>query len=206
MQKKITEVEALSKGTGQENVLVVAGNSLKQIPWRSISRPDASADYAASGAASVEAWATMAKAGYATQYRTAAGRYVIETDGAIDDVTIWDIPNDTARVVQVVSCSSDPFVYVSICTVHAPGGTITMEAYFSSEEFLLQIGGKSLSLPYYEAPYDNGKLLSIKNGYPRWETVEVLPEVGAADNGKFLRVVSGAWAAQALTNVAEVGA
>ena len=33
-----------------------------------------------------------------------------------------------------------------------------------------------------------------------------LPAVSAADNGKFLRVVSGAWAAQALTNVAEVGA
>lgn len=35
---------------------------------------------------------------------------------------------------------------------------------------------------------------------------QLLPEVTAADNGKFARVVNGAWAAQALTNVSEVGA
>ena len=33
-----------------------------------------------------------------------------------------------------------------------------------------------------------------------------LPTVSSSDNGKFLRVVSGAWAAQALTDVSEVGA
>lgn len=33
-----------------------------------------------------------------------------------------------------------------------------------------------------------------------------LPAVTATDNGKFLRVVSGAWSAQALTDVSEVGA
>lgn len=35
---------------------------------------------------------------------------------------------------------------------------------------------------------------------------QLLPEVTTADNGKFARVVNGAWAAQALTNVSEVGA
>lgn len=35
---------------------------------------------------------------------------------------------------------------------------------------------------------------------------QLLPEVTAEDNGKFARVVNGAWAAQALTNVSEVGA
>ena len=35
---------------------------------------------------------------------------------------------------------------------------------------------------------------------------QLLPEVTAADNGKFARVVNGAWAAQSLTNVSEVGA
>lgn len=35
---------------------------------------------------------------------------------------------------------------------------------------------------------------------------QLLPGVTVADNGKFARVVNGAWAAQALTNVSEVGA
>lgn len=46
-----------------------------------------------------------------------------------------------------------------------------------------------------EEPDENGNV-----------NVDVVPTVTAADNGKFLRVVNGAWTAEALTNVAEEGA
>ena len=50
-------------------------------------------------------------------------------------------------------------------------------------------------------------LTAGENGLPVWqEAPSGTPDVTAADNGKFLRVVNGAWAAEKLTNVAEEGA
>jgi pimeloyl-ACP methyl ester carboxylesterase len=50
-------------------------------------------------------------------------------------------------------------------------------------------------------------LTAGENGLPVWqEAPSGTPEVTAADNGKFLRVVNGVWAAEKLTNVAEEGA
>lgn len=167
---------------------------------------DMSADYAASGAASVAAWATMAKTGDATKYRVAAGRYQINLSAGIAyNVVITNVPNDTARIVQITECNDDPLAYFSVYSVTYPGESPENQVYFSSEEYRLDIYGKNFLLPDYTSA-DNDKILTIKNGYPSWGTVPALPDVGAADNGKFLRVVSGEWAAQALTNVAEVGA
>ncbi len=168
---------------------------------------DMSADYAASGAASVEAWATMAKTGDATKYRVAAGRYQINwSGGSAYNVVITNVPNDTARIVQITECNDDPFMYFSVYSATSPGAAPVSQVFFSTEERLFDVFGQNVILPPYGAE-DEGKVLTVDDsGNPNWKAAAALPTVGTADNGKFLRVVSGAWAAQALTNVAEVGA
>lgn len=168
---------------------------------------DMSADYAASGAASVAAWATMAKTGDATKYRVTAGRYQINSPaGSAYNVVITSVPDDSARIVQITECNNDPFMYFSVYSVSSPGEAPVNQVYFSTEEGLFDVFGRNVILPSYGAE-DKGKVLTVDDsGNPKWKAAAALPTVGAADNGKFLRVVSGAWAAEALTNVAEVGA
>ena len=167
---------------------------------------DATADYAASGASSVQAWATMAKTGSTTQYRVTSGRYQINQSGVSDSVVITDVPGSTVRVVKITECNSDPFVYLSVYSAGSPGATPVMQVYFSSEENYLFVFEKNLLLPYYGAE-DQGKVLTVDDrGFPKWKASAALPTVGAADNGAFMRVVNGAWAAAQLTDVSEVGA
>nr|DAN00734.1 MAG TPA: hypothetical protein [Caudoviricetes sp.] len=167
---------------------------------------DATADYNASGASSVQAWATMAKTGDTTKYHVAAGRYQINQSGFTDSVVITDVPGSTVRVVKITECSNDPFVYLSVYSAGSPGATPVMQVDFSSEENFLYVFKKNLLLPYYGAE-DQGKVLTVDDkGFPKWEASAALPTVGAADNGSFLRVVNGAWAAAQLTDVSEVGA
>lgn len=167
---------------------------------------DATADYNASGASSVEAWATMAKTGDTTKYRVAAGRYQINLSGFSDSVVITDVPGSTVRVVKITECSSDPFVYLSVYSAKSPGATPVMQVDFSSEENSLYVFEKNLLLPYYGTE-DQGKVLTVDDrGFPQWKASAALPTVGAADNGSFLRVSNGAWAAAQLTDVSEVGA
>ncbi len=40
----------------------------------------------------------------------------------------------------------------------------------------------------------------VRNNKDKWNNNSGLPSVTAADNGKFLRVVDGAWAAASVTN------
>lgn len=167
---------------------------------------DETADYTASGASSVEAWATMAKTGDTTKYRVAAGRYQINLSGFSDSVVITDVPGSTVRVVKITECSSDPFVYLSVYSAKSPGATPVRQVDFSSEENFLYVFEKNLLLPYYGTE-DQGKVLTVDDrGYPKWKASAALPTVGAADNGAFLRVANGAWAAAQLTDVSEVGA
>ena len=177
------------------------------LDWLAIGAPlDTSADYAASGAASVQEWATMAKTGDATKYRVAAGRYSISDEdyeiGYL--ITIIDTPGVSYRTVWVASVTD--FAFMDCYTALNPGGAVEHVVAFDAETNFLEINGHSVTLPAYTAA-DAGKNLTIgTDGTPSWKAAAALPTVGAADNGKFLRVVSGAWAAQALTNVAEVGA
>lgn len=167
---------------------------------------NATADYAASGASSVEVWATMAAANDATKYRVMAGRYQINQSGFTDSVVITDVPGSTVRVVKITECSSDPFVYLSVYSADRPGATPVTQVDFSSEENFLYVFKTNLLLPYY-GKEDQGKVLTVDNrGFPNWKASAALPTVGAADNGSFLRVSNGAWAAEQLTDVSEVGA
>lgn len=138
---------------------------------------DATADYASSGASTVAGWATMADAGNANSYRVREGRYRITDDsGGVSMVEITD--NTIARLVKITEHLFDDFVYVEVFLASTPGEALHRTIYFSSGEHLFDIDGSNYFVPY----------------------------VDARDNGSFLRVVNGAWAAAQLTDVSEVGA
>lgn len=202
-----SEVTATLQGVGIDGIPTDVQSALNIL--RDLIDPlgtDATADYAESGASSVQAWATMADANDATKYRVTAGRYQINQSGFSDSVVITDVPGSTVRFVKITECSNDPFVYLSVYSAGSPGATPVMQVDFSSEENYLSVFEKNLLLPYYGTE-DQGKVLTVDDrGYPKWKASAALPTVGAADNGSFLRVVNGAWAAAQLTNVAEVGA
>lgn len=142
---------------------------------------DATADYSASGASSVQAWATMAKTGSTTQYRVAAGQYRVTDAGDVYTVRIVDstYTSWTIRRVEIVSSDDEANAYWSIYTATKPG-------LISHESIGIAGDGGSITL--------QGKLYQLP------------PLVTAADNGAFMRVVNGAWAAAQLTDVSEVGA
>lgn len=202
-----SEVTATLQGVGIDGIPTDVQSALNIL--RDLIDPlgtDATADYKASGASSVEVWATMAAANDATKYRVMAGRYQINQSGFSDSVVITDVPGSTVRVVKITECSSDPFVYLSVYSAVSPGAAPVRQVDFSSEENFLYVFEKNLLLPYYGTE-DQGKVLTVDDrGYPKWKASAALPTVGAADNGAFMRVVNGKWAAAQLTDVSEVGA
>lgn len=141
---------------------------------------DATADYKASGAQSVEAWATMADAGNANSYRVREGRYRIgDSDIAVTYIIdIVDIAGVSERNVKITEYQDGAFVYVEVFDTPKPGNTPSLQIYFSNKEHCFEISGSNCFVPY----------------------------VDARDNGSFLRVVNGKWAAAQLTDVSEVGA
>lgn len=202
-----SEVTATLQGVGIDGIPTDVQSALNIL--RDLIDPlgmDATADYKASGASTVEGWATMADANDATKYRVTAGRYQINQSGFSDSVVITDVPGSTVRFVKITECSNDPFVYLSVYSAGSPGATPVMQVDFSSEENYLSVFERNLLLPYYGTE-DQGKVLTVDNrGFPKWKASAALPTVGAADNGSFLRVSNGAWAAAQLTDVSEVGA
>lgn len=207
---------------------------------------DMSADYAESGASSVQAWATMAKTGSTTQYRVAAGQYRVTVAGDVYTVRIVDstYTSWTVRRVEIVSGDDEANAYVDVYTCNAPGTQIYHVLGVGSDDSAIVIGGKRY--PLATSPETEGNILTaVKNVagivVPQWaakptyradeikatvpygdETAKNVqyaldmlaanlakvnvPAVTAADNGSFLRVVNGAWAAAQLTDVSEVGA
>lgn len=169
---------------------------------------DMTADYTASGAASVGQWATMAAAQTATEgathpapkYRVSAGQYHIADEDNLEayDVSILDVPSDTGRVVLIKQINSDPYLYCSVYTATAPGATATNVFYLSTEGRLLEFGdGKNMLLPEYSdkvAGGDYDKLLQLtqvgQRVFPRWKRYEAkdisfqnsMTEMGRASN------------------------
>lgn len=207
---------------------------------------DATADYAASGASSVEAWATMAKTGDASQYRVAAGQYRVTDAGDVYTVRIVDstYTSWTVRRVSIAVGDDEANAYVDVYTCNAPGTQIHHVLGVGSDDSAIVIGGKRY--PLVTSPETEGNILTAAKNtagvvVPQWaakptykadeikatvpygdETAKdvqyaldmlaanlsnvSVPAVTASDNGAFLRVVNGAWAAAQLTDVSEVGA
>ena len=173
---KIGEYETSNVGTAIEALVNTIGSYQPDGNYL-----DMTDDYTASGAASVEQWATMAKVadGVAgkTEYRIAQGRYRVtkDADGAVYDVTVTDVPDGTGRIVLISSVNSDPFWYFDVYSVTAPGSKVTSLLYLSTEEDLFRMNGLDVKLPSYNNATDsadNGKLLMLKNNrwgvYPAW--------------------------------------
>ena len=172
----IGEYEPKNVSAALEALMNYTDDKVESIPVTK----DATADYSASGASSVRAWATMAKTGDTTKYRVAAGEYCVTYEGDVYTVRIVDstYTSWTVRRVEIVSGDDEANAYLSIYTSTEPG----LINYKS-----IEIAGDSDSITL------QGKLYQLP------------PPVTAADNGAFMRVVNGAWAAEQLTDVSEVG-
>ena len=160
---------------------------------------DATADYEASGAASMEQWATMAAEtedaddDAEATYRVNAGRYriAVTADQEASDVTIMDVPDGTGRIVLISHINSDPFWYFDVYGVSAPGGDPESLLSLSTEEGLLNFGdGCVRLLPGYDKSADSDdadKILMLKRSTvggntsvnPQWVALTNVAEEGA---------------------------
>lgn len=145
---------------------------------------DMTADYVASGAENVAAWATMAKVvgGVASteEYRVAPGRYAVLWD-QLDTTYVTILPSadgGTSRlVIEAEQQSDDGFLYLSVYFSVTPGADVDTRIYLSNEENCLTINGLDLTLPTYDktSAADEGKILKIvKYGdeyRPGWVTL-----------------------------------
>ncbi|MDY4231381.1 MAG: hypothetical protein SOX74_04775 [Candidatus Faecousia sp.] len=177
-----SEVTATLQGVGIDGIPTDVQSALNIL--RDLIDPigtDATADYAASGASSVRAWATMAKTGSTTQYRVAAGEYRVTDAGDVYTVRIVDstYPSWSVRRVTVTSVDDEANAYWRIYTSIVPGRIVHESIGIEGDGSWITLHGQHYLLP---------------------------PLVTAADNGAFMRVVNGAWAAAQLTDVSEVGA
>lgn len=121
---------------------------------------DATADYAESGASSVQAWATMAKTGSTTQYRVAAGEYRVTDAGDVCTVRIVDstYTSWTIRRVEIVSGDDEANAYVDVYTCNAPGAQIYHVLGVGSDDSAIVIGGKRY--PLATSPETEGNILT----------------------------------------------
>lgn len=177
-----SEVTATLQGVGIDGIPTDVQSALNIL--RALVDPlgmDATADYKASGASSVQDWATMADANDANKYRVREGRYRVTDVGDVYTVRIVDstYTSWTVRRVEIVSGDDEANAYWSIYTTSKPGGGINESIGIAGDG-----GSITLQSKHYQLP----------------------PIVTTADNGAFMRVVNGAWSAVQLTNVAEVGA
>lgn len=140
---------------------------------------DMTDDYAASGATSVEQWATMAAEkedaadDTAATYRVKAGRYSVVYGDDPYYVTIIKEPanNHNVRYVEIVSTSDDGFWYFDVYWTSHPGDIPILHLVeFSAEDRYLKLEGKNYLLPVYDSDSTvRGSVLQINNiGAPGW--------------------------------------
>lgn len=150
---------------------------------------------------------------------TATVRQVLEVPDAPLIVTATNIENNTgtvdyssSEILAAVSAGREVYLRLSVndlALVFAFGGTLQghpffyniFNAFFASGIMIATVDGNQV--------YANDAGFVTSDDLDMFKSQidpQLLPEVTAADNGKFARVVNGVWAAQALTNVSEVGA
>ena len=185
----VTQAEAQAanvKYSGKVGSSTVA-NVKAALDALAIGKPlDMTADYVASGAATVAAWATMAKVvnGVAstTEYRVAPGHYtIVPPDGdnwEAREVVIYP-PNvgRTDRAVEVHWHSGDDsFFGIEAYTAIEPGNYYRV-VHIDAENNKITLHERLVSLPYYrnDTSADEGKILKIVkygNEYrPDWVTL-----------------------------------
>lgn len=132
---------------------------------------DASEDYAASGADSVQDWATMGKGDGSGMYRVAQGQYRINGEyGDFNNVTVMDSQDGSFRFVWVWLYNEE-FAYAELYLTLGPDDTPLRQLYFSTEECMLEIFGQNnLLLPPYDVGHAaKGDVLTIgEYGHPIW--------------------------------------
>lgn len=141
--------------------------------------PDMTDDYEASGATSVQQWATMAKDGSPSVYRVNEGQYVVSPSDDWRSYVSITSDGDGLRYVTVRQYSDESFFYVYVWCTGAAGGEPQRVAYFSTEGELNFINGYNYLLPY-AVKADAGKFLRIgaSGGSPIWEklTYAAIPD------------------------------
>ena len=150
---------------------------------------------------------------------TATVRQVLEVPDAPLIVTATHGENNTgtvdyssSEILAAVSAGREVYLRLgagTVALVFAFGGTFQGQPVFynfcdmglTTKGTLVVVDGNQVDV------YDSGfATIDDLDVYKNTIEPQLLPEVTAADNGKFARVVNGTWAAQALTNVAEEGA
>ena len=150
---------------------------------------DMTADYVASGATSVEQWATMAKVvnGVAstTEYRVAPGRYYIGSEDMpngwiVDIIAFW---NTTFRAVIAIGGGPEPcplFKATVTDTVGSSGFPQVGISIYGDDTGIVKWYGEDYYLVPISRKDDNGKFLKcIDFGYPM-EWVDLPMATGAA--------------------------
>lgn len=150
---------------------------------------------------------------------TATVRQVLEVPDAPLIVTATNIENNTgtadyssSEILAAVSAGREVYLRGSIngiTLVFAFGGTLQGHPFFYNIFTMGLANGAMLATVEENQVYVNNAGFATSDDLDVFENTikpQLLPEVTVADNGKFARVVNGAWAAQALTNVSEVGA
>lgn len=136
---------------------------------------DMTDDFTASGAESVEQWATMAAEGDSAEepYRVKAGRYLVVFENYLYYVTILKTfeYDPIHRYVEIVTITDDGFWYFDVYyTLHPGDIPIFHLVEFSAEDRYLKLEGKNYLLPVYDSDSTvRGSVLQINNiGAPGW--------------------------------------
>lgn len=149
----------------------------------------------------------------------ADGKLWVKVPDAPLIVTVTNVENNTgtvdyssSEILAAVSAGREVYLRGSInglTLVFAFGGTFQGQLFFYNIFTVGLANGAMLAMVEGNQVHVNNAGFATSDDLDVFEnTIEpqLLPEVTAADNGKFARVVNGRWVAQALTNVSEVGA
>lgn len=159
---------------------------------------------------------SFGKSGFITEFSTDSGGVLKEAFDISGDVITMTRPlngynrKQTIKdLIQVASGSSKagPQTSGTVVKVVSSSNAKTLEGK-TYDQIIQDAADAASGLPSFEET-DNNKVLKIVDNVPTWSEDETgdstLPDVTTEDEGKFLQVVNGAWAAAKVTDVSEEG-
>lgn len=204
---QVPDYRSVEKG----QVLMASGSDAKP-GWGSLPMATASAAGGVKADAKTEADTVPARI-------DADGKLWVKVPDAPLIVTVTNVENNTgtvdyssSEILAAVSAGREVYLRGSInglTLVFAFGGTFQGQLFFYNIFTVGLANGAMLAMVEGNQVYVNNAGFATSDDLDMFESEikpQLLPEVTAADNGKFARVVNGRWVAQALTNVSEVGA